>query len=384
MIKSIPEDFIVKERAELPLLQKGQYRVYLLKKSHWNTLDIIRFLSRSLDLGLDKFTYGGKKDKHGLTHQFIAIRDPRDFSQEGKNFSLTSQGFMARPMGPDLIKGNAFAVIRRGLEDVTSIEKNIDEVKKTGFPNFFDDQRFRSYDPERGFFAEKILRRHWNGALQVFLTSAGTDAGKKERERKEAIFKNWKDWEECLVYANDPLEKKIFSYLKDHPQDFVRTLHMIPEEEISMFYSAFQSHLWNELLRRIIKLKVAEVEKIRGAEGGYLFWKRLEDDAFSALSNLDIPTAAAKMSCAEDLARSLYEDILKEKNLRLNSFRTKALRKVYFRSFLRKALVIPDGLRLVDRADDELHPGKKKITLTFFLPRGSYGTMLIKRLSLMI
>jgi len=88
------------------------------------------------------------------------------------------------------------------------------------------------------------------------------------------------------------------------------------------------------------------------------------------------------MDFGDDLTRSLFDAILKENNLKLGSFRTKALRKVYFRSFQRKALVIPEDLQTLGVEDDDLHPGRKKWTLSFFLPRGSYGTMLIKRLTL--
>jgi tRNA pseudouridine13 synthase len=382
VIKSIPEDFIVEEKAALPLQPLGHHRVYHLKKSHWNTLDLIRYLSRSLSLPLDKFSYGGKKDRHGLTYQFITIQDQTNFSREGKDFALESRGFMNRPMSPDLITGNAFTVTIRNLRDLTLIEKNVEEVKKTGFPNFFDDQRFRSYDPERGFFAEKILRRHWNGALQVFLTSAGADDGRKEGERKEAIFREWKNWQACLNHAVDPIERKIFAYLCSHPKNFVRVLHLIPAEEVSMLFSAFQSHLWNEVLRRVIKLKVGDVKEIRGVEGNYLLWTNLDEGTFSYLNGLEIPTAAAKTGFPDGLPRSLYEEILREKNLQPGLFRTKALRKVYFRSFRRKVLLIPDDFRITETGIDELHLGRKKMTLSFFLPRGAYGTMLIKRVSL--
>jgi len=382
MIKATPEDFVVEERADLPLRQDGEYRVYLLKKSHWNTLDLIHHLSKMLNQPAGRFSYGGKKDKHGLTSQFIAIMNARDFSTEGKGFRLESRGFMDRPMGPDLIQGNAFTVTIRALVDIGPLERNFEEVKKTGFPNFFDNQRFRSYDPERGFFAEKILKRHWNGALQVFLTSAGPDDSQSERERKAAFFKNWKDWPLLLTLAMNPLETGIFGLLNGRPNDPGRALHRIPEEEVSMQYAAFQSHLWNELLRRLIRLKVRNTELVPGREGGYLFWHETEAETLSCLSALEIPIAAAKMDFADDLTRSLFDDILMEKGLTLGSFRTKALRKVYFRSFRRKALVIPERLQAIGVGNDELHPGKMKWTISFVLPRGSYGTMLIKRLVL--
>jgi tRNA pseudouridine13 synthase len=382
MIKAAPGDFVVEERADLPLQGRGAYRVYLLKKSHWNTLDLLHHLSRSSGLPLSRFSYGGKKDKHGLTSQFIAVRQAGDISTKGTDFSLESRGFMDRPMGPDLIRGNAFAITIRDLGEFEHLEANFKEVERTGFPNFFDDQRFRSLDPERGFFAEKVLKRHWNGALQVFLTSAGPAASRAERDRKAALLTSWKDWPLLLTLADGPLEKGIFSFLNDHPSDAGRALHSIPEEEVSMQYAAYQSHLWNELLRRLIKMKVMNPKEVPGREGGYLFWETIEAETFSYLSGLEIPTAAARMDFSDDLTRSLFNDILREKNLTFGSFRTKALRKVYFRSFQRKALVIPKDLQSLGLGNDELHPGKKKWTISFFLPRGSYGTMLIKRLTL--
>jgi tRNA pseudouridine13 synthase len=382
MIKSIPEDFTVEEKADLPLGERGGYRVYLLKKSNWTTLDLIYFLSHSLSVPFKKFSYGGKKDKHGLTYQFITIKDKRDFSKRGKDFSLESKGFMERRMSPDLIKGNFFTITTRNLRDFESIEKNIEETKKFGFPNFFDDQRFRSFSPERGFFAEKILKKHWNGALQVFLTSIYPDMRRKGRQSREALLENWRDWETCLRLAKYPLEKRIFRHLINNPKDFEGALQLVPEEEISMLYSSFQSHLWNELLRRLIKEKVKDFEEIKGSEGSYLFWKRLDDSAFFYFSKLELPTSSAKMEFPDDLSHLRYEEILKEINLTKSSFRTEILTKVYFKSFLRKAVIIPDDIQIIDKGKDELHEGKMKMTLSFFLPRGSYGTMLMKRLSL--
>ncbi len=172
MIKRLPADFIVEEQADLPLRPAGEFRVYSLQKSDWTTPDLIRQISLSARIPANRFSYGGKKDKHGRTSQFIAVQDPRDLGRRSKDFSLEAVGFMDRPMGPDLIRANSFTVTVRDLTDTRSYKRNAEEIGRSGFPNYFDDQRFRSYDPERGYFAEKILRRHWNGALQVYLTSA--------------------------------------------------------------------------------------------------------------------------------------------------------------------------------------------------------------------
>lgn len=382
MIKAKPEDFVVEERADLTLRPRGEYRVYLLRKSRWNTLDLIHYLSRSFGLQPARFSYGGKKDKHGLTSQFITIRDRRDFSAREKDFSLESRGFMDRPMAPNLVLGNAFLVTIRNLVETKSLESNLEEVRESGFPNFFDDQRFRSYDPERGFFAEKILKRHWNGALQVFLTSAGPEDSRSERERKSALLKNWKDWPLLLTLAGGPLETAVFDFLSRHPKNPGRALPLLPQEEISMRYAAYQSHLWNEILRRLIRLKVGKPGQVPGREGEYLFWNELSPRNLACFVPLEIPTAAARMSFSDEATRSLFGNILRERGLTAGAFRTKALRRVSFRSFQRSALVIPQSFEIRGAGIDELHPGRRKWTISFVLPRGSYGTMLIKRLAL--
>ncbi len=285
-------------------------------------------------------------------------------------------------MGPDLIRANAFTITVRDLADITPLRRNAEEVQRFGFPNFFDDQRFRSYDPGKGFFAEKILRRHWNGALQVFLTSAAADSTKKDRDRLGAIFESWKDWPACLGLARTPLERAAFDFLVGHPGDFRGALRLIPDEEVSMSYAAFQSHLWNELLRRLLRQKVDSIQEVEGSEGSYLFWRNLDSCSLSYLGALEIPTAAAKTEFKDGITAAIYADILREAGLRPGAFRTKELRRVSFRSFLRKAMILPPDLKILESGDDELNPGRKKLTVSFTLPRGAYGTMLIKRLGL--
>jgi tRNA pseudouridine13 synthase len=271
VIKRLPEDFIVEEKADLPLRPRGEFRAYELRKNGRTTDEVIRHLSRVTGIRRELFSYGGKKDKHGVTSQFIAVRDLRDISRRDAKFSLRAVGFMDRPMGPDLILANAFRVTVRNVSDAGKLERNAEEVRRSGFPNFFDDQRFRSYDPERGFFAEKILRRHWNGALQVYLTSVSSDAAKSERLSKAGLLAAWKGWPACRDLTRDPLELRIFDYLIRHPKDYAGALRLIPDEEVAMRYAALQSHIWNELLRRLLRRSVSGRSALspvpRGAHG---------------------------------------------------------------------------------------------------------------------
>lgn len=380
MIKARPEDFIVEERADLPLVSQGRFAVYRLHKSHWNTTDLIRFLARQFGLPPARFAYGGKKDKHGQTAQFITIEDPGDRSVTGKDFRLVSVGRMERPMGPDLIRANEFAITIRDVADLEVLVSACEKMRTEGFPNWFDDQRFRSYDPERGFFAEKILRRHWNGALQVFFTSITPDLSGRERARRLELFRLWRDWKACRAIAESALEREIFAVLRDRPTEFGEALHRIPEEETAMQYAVFQAHLWNELLRKIFRARGLAAFEISGREGPYQYWREVPAAERTALGALLLPTAAVKMDFPDRESETYYEELLAEKSLTRADFRTRELRRVRFKSFLRPAVVVPGGFRINETGMDELHRGRKKIVLQFELPRGSYATILVKRL----
>ncbi|MEK7828364.1 MAG: tRNA pseudouridine(13) synthase TruD, partial [Deltaproteobacteria bacterium] len=74
-IKVKPEDFIVEEKADLKFHKGGEHRVYLLTKRGFNTVDLLLRLSKKLGIPFSNFSYGGKKDRHALTTQYITIKD---------------------------------------------------------------------------------------------------------------------------------------------------------------------------------------------------------------------------------------------------------------------------------------------------------------------
>lgn len=382
-IKVKPEDFVVSEAAHLPLVSRGEYCVYKLTKNGWNTLDLLLHLSRVLKIPYRDLAYGGRKDRHALTTQHITIHNPRDFSQKGRNYSLELIGYMQRPMGPDLIEGNNFNITVRGLSKL-ALEQAIQEipiVKQSGLPNYFDDQRFGSIDTKNGFFAQKILLAHFNGALKIYLCGIHSEDSPADKIKKSFFLKHWADWQECLKKAETEFEKTAFRLLIAKPRDFLSPLKNINREDIMIFFSAYQAHLWNETLRRIIQSKISEpLKKYPGRAGDYLFYRKLAPSAFEELSRLVLPLAAAKAKINDASLRGIYEKVLQDESLRTALFNKLKLRQAFFKPVPRPAIIIPKNLSFL-AAEDELYKNKHKLQLSFQLPRGSFGTMLIKRLT---
>jgi len=380
-LKVIPEDFIVEEIASLPFKYKGIFSVFSLMKKGWNTGGLLLKLSRELKIPSQNFSYGGKKDRHAKTFQYITIKDSKTNNFKEDNYSLEFAGFMDRPMGPDLIDGNKFEITVRKLseEEIKNAEGEIEKVKKYGYPNYFDDQRFGSFDSEHGFIAEKILKKHYNGALKIYLTSIQPGDKKEEKERAKFFSENWKNWELCLSHAKTDFEKIAFESLARTTKGILPLLKHIPREEMSMFISAYQSYLWNGLLNKIILKKAEHFSEYKGTVYNYIFYDSLNEKIFEYLKELYLPTPDSKAKMPDEFSQVNYNKVLEENGIRSSIFGNMKIRQAFFKSFDRKAIIIPEKFSF-EVLEDEIYKGNKKLILKFILPRGSYGTMLVKRL----
>lgn len=383
-VKVKPEDFQVREIVSLPIGERGEFGVFKLKKKGWNTVDLLKRIANKFSIPLENISYGGKKDRHALTEQFITIKNPpKRLHIREENFSLKLIGFSDEPMQPRHIEGNYFSIIIRSIskEAEEFLFTPLESVKKMGFVNYFDDQRFGSYDPNQGFIGEKIIKEHYNGALKIYLTHIYPEDKKDAKERKRLIFENWGKWEECLKVAKTQMEKFAFRYLIENPKDYLHILRKIPKEDMSMFFAAYQSFLWNETVRRLLLsiLKVDDILIHRGVAGDYVFFDKIEEKSLKYLKGLTIPTASSKAKMPDKVTEKIYHEILDERGAKLSMFNLRKLRQAFFKSVDRDVLVIPEEFEYKIE-DDEVYEGKRKLFLQFSLPRGSYATMLIKRI----
>jgi len=385
-VKVRPEDFQVVEAADLQPSERGEYRLYRLTKANWNTTDLLLRLATRFGLPYDAFSYGGKKDRHALTTQYITIKDQKDLSLVELSYSLQSLGFVSEPMGPEFIRGNEFRITLRALKEgeIHHLERNLQAVIAFGLPNYFDDQRFGSYDKERGFIAEKLLKDRWEEALKIYLTLQYPQEKKAAKERKRHFLEHWWKWDQCLEQARTATERKVFGFLLKRGGDYVAAVNLLPREELSLILAAYQSFLWNEMVAEMIRHLASAIIEVPGYVKGYVFYTHLERDAFEYLRSLRLPMPGPQAILPDEYAGYVYKTTLERAGLSEQAFAMKRLVAAYFRSFLRDVLLRPEGLELLDLSRDELYPGLMKAVVKFFLPRGSYGTMVLERLTLRV
>jgi tRNA pseudouridine13 synthase len=116
-----------------------------------------------------------------------------------------------------------------------------------------------------------------------------------------------------------------------------------------------------------------------GSTGEYWFPTGIPTQDREALRQISLPTAATKMEWQLSDAQRIYGDLLRERGLQPGLFNRFPLRHAFFKSIPRPLWLFPQDLTAL-MADDELYPEKHKLQLSYTLPRGSYATMVVKRL----
>lgn len=382
-IKVLPEDFIVKEVTDFPVGREGSYYVYLLEKTSWNTIDALNYLAKKNNLKKDQLSYGGRKDRHAITFQYITVRNGKlSLEQEVKNIKLSYLGRSQEPFTPSHIKANQFIIVLRDIisDKVEVIKKSLSIIAKNGFPNYFGEQRFGSYDRNCGFFAEKFLKAQYNGALKCAICSVYSEDNKETKERKNSFFQHWGDFDYCFSIASTSLEKKIFSILKSNAKKFLYAIHTLPTTDVSMYFSTYQSFLWNQMLNRFIKSHFDDTLSLKIKEWEFATYKAISDETCFYLSALKMPTHGLFPYFENDNVEKLYDCVLKEAGLHQGRFNFRRYRKVIIKSFQREAVVVPENLQISNAEVDERYAGKYKIKISFALPKGAFATTLIKQI----
>jgi tRNA pseudouridine13 synthase len=386
-VKRLPTDFVVEELTDLQPVEGGQFALYRLRKEGLSTLEAVEAIQRRWDLPRDKLGWGGLKDKHAVTAQFLTIhRGPRR-GLEQQGLQLEYLGWVSAPFRPQNIVGNRFRIVLRSLsaEDLGKAEAALAEVQQCGIPNYFDDQRFGSLGPSREFIAEPWIRGDYERTLWLALAEPNPFDQAPERREKELLRDLWGKWPECKQALGRSHRRSIVTFLADRPGDFKGAWSRVNQDLRSLWLAAFQSQLWNEMLANLLRAQVSEEDRVEIPikTGSLPFPVRLTDEVRTRLGGATLPLPSARIRIDEitdESVRGLIERTLAARQLELRQVRVKHPRDSFFSKGDRAAFVPAANLQWSNEPD-ELYPGDAKLRLSFDLPRGSYATIVVKRIT---
>lgn len=388
-IKQSPDDFQVDEvTAVVP--SGGPFSLYRLEKTGWTTSDALNTIRRVWQVRVHRLSFGGLKDRHARTTQHLTIEDGPKTDLTHKGIALTYLGQVPEPFTSAAIVGNRFRIVVRDLsaDGVESARGALAELSADGVANYFDDQRFGSVEAGRDFVARRAALDDWEGALQLALTAPYEFDRGAVKQQKAILIKHWGDWPECVRKLPRGDARDLAAHLAATPNDFRGAFARLRADLASLYLAAYQSHLWNAALahwltgrllpaqRVSIRLKLDDVPTPRG----------LTPQQRAEFAGWSLPLPSARLKYDEAISGTPPDwpaavgYALAADGIELDQMKLKGLRRPFFSRGERPVLSVPAELA-AESAPDERHPGQFKLILTFILGRGSYATLVVKRVT---
>jgi len=381
-IKQVPEDFLVEEIPNYAVHTSGRFAFYRLEKTSWTTHDAIFRIRRTWQLDGKQVSYGGLKDKHAVTIQYISIDHGPNKNLDLPGVRLTFLGYGNTPYSSRDFEWNRFRIHLRNLDAVntTSIAEITDQVPRCGVPNYFDDQRFGSLNrDEKDFVARRMVLADFEGALKTALTKTFPLDSKMEKDQKSLILKHWGQWESCKPLLEKGHARSLVDYLIHHPTDFHGALDRMRPDIMSLYLSAYQSYLWNEILANWIRkhTRTDQVYEFELKLGKYPAPIYLEDKGITDLQ-MDVPLPSYRLKLhPEDPIFASVNEVFEAEGYPLEKMKLPKIKKFFFSKGERPGFFKPVNMKS-EILEDDLNRGKKMAAFTFDLPRGSYATLVIK------
>jgi tRNA pseudouridine13 synthase len=383
-LKRIPEDFQVEE---IPLVAggaQGRFAFYRLTKRGLGTLEAIDAICRRWNLAGRRVSYGGLKDRHAVTVQYLTISDGPDRALHETSFDLEPLGRLARPYGPQQFRGNKFVVVLRSLSDkaVAQALRSVAALPRDGLPNYFDDQRFGSVGEDGEFIAQAWLKNQPERALWLAIAEPNRSDRPGTKSEKAILRECWGRWPEAKARLGRSHARSLVTYLADHPTNYRGAFARLRRELRSLVFSAFQSHLWNLMLGHWIERIARPDQRVAIAfkTASLPIHHDLDPEQAAVLRDLRIPLPAARTALPEGPMREIASAVLAPLGLGWEELRIKHLKDSFFSKGDRPARFLAENLSHAVTGD-EIYPGRQKLRLTFELPRGAYATLVVKRVT---
>lgn len=333
-LKSQNEDFEVTEIPLLPTISsKGSHTYLWIKKSGYSTFDAQDQLKNYFKLSDTDINVEGLKDEDGVTSQIFSVRrflTTKEVLGFNRKLNLLEKyikierimGYGKTPVAEKMLHGNSFNLVVRNLgkNAVEGLERFCRENKYVSFINYYDTQRFGL--PGGPYNAHLI--------------------------GKALVEKDWKEaYKQYKISGNKGLPENFLPNSSTSSAAYRKIFLEVNLKKLSFFISSYDSYIWNEEVSKVLQ-KTCKGTFCSFKEAGNLFVP--EGNAFT-LPNI--------FSCK---GHGIKPDLTTYE--KPNSRCTTITTTVYTHTLEK----------------DERNEGKKRITLSFFLPLGCYATMLVRQL----
>ncbi|MBU3941571.1 MAG: tRNA pseudouridine(13) synthase TruD, partial [Nanoarchaeota archaeon] len=323
---------------DIKLKENGNYSYFILKKRNYTTERAVSAIAHYLKTDRKNIGYAGPKDKNAVTEQLISIKGQiKKQDIQLKDIELIYKGKGDERISLGDLNGNEFIITVRNLNK----EKIKINSKTLSIPNYFDEQRFSKNNVEIG---KSILKKDFKGAVSLILSHENPG----------------------------DIEKEVLDHISKLPNDFIGAIKKIPKKIRMIYVHAFQSLMFNKTISELMMLETEDYREVDYSQGIFVFPNK-------GINNTKIPIIGFGTELKDNKLRDISLKILEEEGIKLRDFIVRGMPELASEGDERNMFVKAEKLS-IKTEDDELNKSKKKCIISFTLPKGSYATIVIKKI----
>jgi len=337
--KQTVERFFVEEVPLYSPTNSGNFLYLKIKKTDMSTWKLITVLAKATGLQERDIGYAGLKDKNATAIQYLSL--PKRYERElNKNLTTDKITILERtynksPIKVGHLKGNRFSIILHNISETDAKFFNTTAIKmqKNGIPNYYGYQRFGE-DSHSYLQGKEIAHsgKKLKGSKEKLLVSA----------YQSYLFNQWLSARVKISTTVNRYHITQASKKLNYPQELVKMLSKQPQ-----FFKLFIG----DIIAPYPYMKVGYVKDMH--HSSQLFSQKKIS-----------PTG---LLCGENVERSKSDAYYLEEPFDDTEINT-------LKGDRRFAWIWPENVKT------EYHSSEKKLTVEFFLPKGSYATTFLEEI----
>ncbi len=388
-IRTLCEDFEVREIPLYNFSGEGPHLYLTIRKINRTSLQARDHLAKFFGVRSDDVGFAGFKDKRAVAQQTfsvpIEVPDLREAESWARDLETSWLQVVDVTRHRNKIRtghlaGNRFQIRIRKVdsESLSVAEEVMRRISRDGLPNFYGPQRFGIH----GVGCEigsALLRRDVQTAIGLLILPQN---GFHEPFRDLAAGQKYGEALEALPPGRST-EAALLHSLRRHPGNMRAAARRIPRQLRKMYYSAYQSKLFNWVLRErlmwgdgaLTTLRIGDLAYIHGK--GACFSVLDPKDEQARCDTLEIspsgPMFGKKVSLADGEMGRLEQTVLTMEGLRRESFVSHV-----------KGIALDGGRRPlrvpVEEIDVRWLAEEEALMVSFRLPTGVFATTLLEQI----
>lgn len=333
ILKQTTKDFFVREVNYEPTWcdkADAYFTILELQKENINTFDAIQLLVSTFEVEPNQISYSGLKDEDAISIQAIAVakileeEDVKKVNINNRNIIIHIKGYTREQFNIGGLHGNVFNITLRNIEKyyINTLTEMANKTLKVKTINYYDNQRFGIPNTKANthIIGKYIFENQWEKALYEYLESGNPTSEKEKLLNSSKLISCKESFFNC-----------------------------IDSRKLSFLINAYMSELWNNNANEWIKSNASDY--------------RIYDNK---IMNLMFLTDTSRISADNNFLKYNYYIVSNEGTL---------IEKEKCRQIVLYNNVVVKEFQL-----DDIFQDKLKVNICFYLPSGSYATILIKQL----